>query len=485
MIPILTSKEMYSLDSYLINNVGIESKLLMECAAAYTSLKIREIIPQNSKILILCGVGNNGGDGLSIVRHLINDYEVSYSIIGDRSNQSKDNKYNYEVLTALNIEETDYKKVDFNEFECIIDSLFGIGGKAPLNEEITNIVALSNNCECTRIAIDIPTGLNSESGVAYSTTFKADYTFTMYAEKPGMLLNDGKDFCGNIITLDLGVKQSLISSFSSIYKYNSRVTLNRNNNTSKFDYGKCLVIAGSKNMSGAAALTCNSAITAGAGLVYLLTTNINNSLYPEIISFEISNYNTSILENEDIRELFDKSDSITIGPGLGKSDDITEMINSILENYSDKRYIIDADGISALDCSKEYKQNITITPHIGEFANLIGINRIDIAENLIKLTKETAKKMRINILLKGSTSIISDGEDVILVSDGIPEMATAGSGDVLSGILGAQVNLNLCPNYLQILANAALTHINAAKNTLNNGNSIIASDIIKGLKCIK
>ncbi|MFA7325410.1 MAG: NAD(P)H-hydrate dehydratase [Candidatus Kapaibacterium sp.] len=485
MIPILNPKEMYSLDNYLINNVGIESKLLMENSAVYSSFKIREILPHYSNILILCGVGNNGGDGLALVRHLMNDYNVSFALIGDSTKQTIDNKYYYETLQTLKLVKIETDEIDFNNYDCIIDSLLGIGGKPPLYEELTDIVIKANSSECIRIAIDTPTGLDSETGIASSPTFNADFTFAMYAEKTGMLLNDGKDYCGTIITLDLGVPLSLISSYSIVQKYDSIRLMKRLNNTSKFDYGKCVVIAGSENMSGAAALTCNSAISTGAGLVYLITTNKPLSLYPEIISFEISNYNTSTLNNSALQQLLDKSDSIVIGPGLDKSDDITNMINSILERYPDKRFIIDADGISALDNKNVYCQNITITPHVGEFANLIGKNRNVILDNLVALAKETAKKMNINILLKGTTTIITDGEDVLLVCDGIPEMATAGSGDVLSGILGAQVNQNLSSNYLQILANATLTHINAAKAALINKNSIIASDIITGLKCIK
>lgn len=485
MIPILTPKEMYSLDSYLISNVGNESKLLMENAAVYTSHKIREILPIKSKILILCGVGNNGGDGLALVRHLANYYAVSYVLIGDRVKQTIDNKYNYEILQKLNLVEVQFEDLNLNNFDCIIDAIFGIGGKSPLSEEVAEIIYKINETDCTKIAIDIPTGLDGETGIAYTTTFKADYTYTMYAEKNGLLLNDGKDYSGKVEVLNLGIPQRLINPYASIYKYNNILSLQRKHNTSKFDYGKCLVLAGSENMSGAAALTCNAAISTGAGLVYLITTNKHNSLYPEIIAYTVDEYNPNILNNSDIRKLLDNSNSIVIGPGIGKSNEISKLIVSIIDSYPNKKFIIDADGISALEYNSVYSKNITITPHIGEFANLIGKDRLEITDKLIILVKETASKMNINILLKGTTTIISDGEDVILVSDGIPEMATAGSGDVLSGILGAQVNHNLFSNFIELIANAALTHINAAKNALNNNHSLIASDIIKGLKCIK
>ncbi|MER3328307.1 MAG: NAD(P)H-hydrate dehydratase, partial [Candidatus Kapaibacterium sp.] len=293
------------------------------------------------------------------------------------------------------------------------------------------------------MAIDIPTGLDGNTGIAYISTFNADYTYTMYAEKTGLLLNDGKDYSGKVEVLDLGIPKSIINTYSKIYKYDKIKFLKRKNNTSKFNYGKSLVVAGSESMSGAASLTCNAAISAGAGLVYLITTEKHNCLYSEIITTKVSEYSSTILNNKEIQILIEKSDSIVIGPGLGKSIEINEMINSLIEKYPNKKYIIDADGISALDNNKLYNQNITITPHNGEFANLIGKKRLEIIDNLVDLVKDTAKKMKVNILLKGATSIISDGEEVILISDGGPELATAGSGDVLSGILGAQINHNL------------------------------------------
>lgn len=485
MIPILTSKEMYSLDSHLINNIGFESKLLMESAAIYISSQIKKIIPKNSKILILCGIGNNGGDGLAISRHLMNNYDINFTLIGNMSKQSEDNKYNYNILKSLKIKEIKPSEIEFDKYTCIIDGLLGIGSKPPLDGDIVTVLNKANNSSCLRIAIDVPTGLNVDNGIAHSTTFLADYTFTMYAEKTGHYLNDGKDFCGEIIVIDLGIPNKLIESYSSISKYNNLLQIKRKYNSSKFDYGKCVVIAGSEFMSGAAALTCNSAISAGAGLVYLITTKRNQSLFSEIITYEVNELNKNVLDKSELTKLLENCNSIVIGPGLGKSKDITQMISSILSNYPEKRYIIDADGISALDCNKSYNKNITITPHIGEFANLINLDRIEIECDLVNLVKETALTMNINIILKGSTTIISNGEEVILVTEGVPEMATAGSGDVLSGILGAQINLNQKIPILECLANGVLTHITAAKYILNKKNHIIASDIIKGLQCIE
>lgn len=485
MKPILKPIEMYELDSYLVKNLGFSSEILMENAASYSSKFIIQNLDHNSNILILCGIGNNGGDGLALVRHLQNYFKVNYAIIGDKSKFTKDTLKNYNILKSLGINEIELKYLNPNEYDCIIDSILGIGSKLPLRENLSTLIQQLNNCNSIKIAIDIPTGLDAESGIADTNTFKADYTLTMYAGKTGLYLNDGKDFTGKVIILNLGIPDTTILRFSEIIHFKHLKFQIRKHNSSKFDYGKCLVIAGSENMPGAGALTSNAAISSGAGIVYHCTTKLGNSIYPEIITLKLSDYSDKIIDNNEFNEIASKCNTIVIGPGLGKSDMNKQMIISILNQYKDKIIIIDADGIGSLDNNIKYNNNIVITPHIGEFSNLINRNRIEILSNLPSLVKETAKNMNITILLKGSTTIISDGEEVVFVTNGLPEMATAGSGDVLSGILGAQLYQNICGKMILNIANAALTHIHAAKLALKEKSHIIASDIIRGLNCIK
>lgn len=485
MIPIINPQQMYQLDDFLINNVRIPSLLLMENAALQSAYIINKLLKEMSSILILCGTGNNGGDGLSLVRQLHNIHNVDYTIVGKKEKFSIDAKTNFDILQNMNLFEINEKDILYEKYDCIIDAMLGIGSKSPLRSNLSEIIEKTKYSKSIKVSIDIPTGLDALTGVADNNTFTADYTLTMYAEKPGLLLNDGKDYSGQIITLDLSIANDIIDKFSTISKYNETKRLLRKNNTSKFDYGKCFIIAGSQYMSGAGALAANACITAGSGIVYLCTTKVNSNLYPENISFEVDSYSSEIFNDESIRSIIDNCGSIVIGPGVGKSDSIGEMLDYLISNYKDKYIIIDADAISYLNVDKVYTQNIIITPHIGEFSNLIEVSRTDLKSILVEKVKETAAKMNINIVLKGSTTIISDGEETLFVSEGMPEMATAGSGDVLSGIIGAHINQNICGNELENIANAVLTHINAAKYALESNNSIIASDIILGLKCIK
>lgn len=485
MIPILNPKQMYELDDYLISNVGIASLLLMENAASQSAYIINGLVKEMSSILILCGTGNNGGDGLSLVRQLNNNHKVDFIIVGDKEKFSIETQTNFDILHNMNLIEINAEETLYNRYDCIVDSMLGIGSKIPLRNNLSKIIEKTKQIKAIKVSIDIPTGLDSLTGIADENAFIADYTLTMYAEKPGLLLNDGKDFSGKIITLNLGITSDIIDRFSTTRKFNETKKLQRQNNTSKFDYGKCFIVAGSIDMSGAGALAANACITAGSGIVYLCTTRVNSNLFPEVISFEVDSYSSDIFNKEPIKGIIDKCDSIVIGPGLGKSDVIGQMVEYVIANYKEKIIIIDADAISYLNEDKVYNQNIIITPHIGEFSNLVKVSRLHLKSILVDKVKETAKKMNLNIVLKGATTIISDGEETIFVSDGVPEMATAGSGDVLSGILGAQLNQNICNSKLENIANAVLTHINAAKSALDKNNSIIASDIISGLKCIK
>lgn len=485
LLPIFTPNEMYQLDSYIINNVMIPSMLLMEAAAIYSAKFIKAKLDYSSCVLILCGVGNNGGDGLALVRHLSNIYKVDYSIIGDNNKFSTDAQDNYNILKSLNINETPINQIDWEQYDCIIDSILGIGSNLPLRENISQVINLSNQSNALKIAIDIPTGLDAYTGIADKTTFKADYTLTMYGAKTGLYLNDGKDYSGKVVKLDLGIPNNILDKFSNVYQYKTLKHIIRKNNTSKYDYSRCLVIAGSETMKGAGILASNAAISAGAGLVYFCSTNIGSGIYSEIMTLEISDYNDNILNNQEISPIFNKCNSLIIGPGLGKSKSVKSMINAILNKYPGKQVILDADGISALDSNKSYNHNITITPHLGEFSTLLNLDKSKIVKILPDIVKETAKKMNINILLKGPTTIISDGEEVIFVTSGVPQMATAGSGDVLSGILGSQLPLNICDNPIQNIANAALLHIEATKYVLKTKTNIIASDIIKGIQCVR
>ncbi len=483
MFPVLKPKEMYNLDEHLINVVGISEEKLMEGAALSCKAYIDGIIPKNSSVLVVCGTGNNGGDGLALARHLNNEHDINFAIVGDKAKLNNSANINYNILTNLEVNEVDLDIIIFDDYDVIIDSILGIGSNGYLNEKLCKLMQKINSTDSIRIAIDLPTGINPENGIVENgKCFKSDYTITMYSYKTGMLLNDGKDYCGKIFVADLGINSKLIQSQSTYKLFTNRVLLKKSNNSSKFDYGKVLIIAGSNEMPGAACLTANSAISSGAGLVYLFTPKKDINLYSEVICIEEKSFDNIFNGNYDY---INKVDSVVIGPGLGKNTKSEELVYKVIEKYTHTSLIIDADALNYIDINKTYSHNITLTPHIVEFARIIGVDTKTILKDIPSYVRETAKRMNLNILLKGPTTVISNGEDVVFVTNGIPEMATAGSGDVLSGILGAYINYNVFDKKSENIANAAFIHNESAQIALESKNNLIASDIYKAIQCIK
>jgi hydroxyethylthiazole kinase-like uncharacterized protein yjeF len=486
MQALLTPKDMYDLDAYLIDKIGITEGNLMEGAALSCSNLISEYSKHGSKILIVCGTGNNGGDGLAIAKYLNNNYNVDFIIFGEKSQFNSLSLKNYDILKNLNVNEIELESIDYSKYDLIIDSILGIGSDGSLKDNLVQIISNINKTSAIKISIDIPTGLNPYNGIVLTTCIKANYTITMYGYKTGLLLNDGKDNCGLISIADLGIPKDIIASYASYSLLDNFEIIKKRNNSSKFDYGKVLIIAGNDEMPGAACLCANSSISAGAGLVYLVSSIRDTNLYSEIISISVDKYKACV-DNEKVDNLsfINNVDAVIVGPGLGKNEVSKGLLENTLLKYDGCNTIIDADGLNYIDYNRTYNKRVILTPHIVEFSRLINISLDEILIDIPKFVKEAAKKMNLNIVLKGPTTVISNGEDVIFVNNGIPEMATAGSGDVLSGIIGSYINYDLMDKPIKNIANAVFIHNYAARKAAENKSLLIASDIYKALQCIK
>jgi ADP-dependent NAD(P)H-hydrate dehydratase / NAD(P)H-hydrate epimerase len=451
---ILTPEQMRKADHTAIDEYGIPGMILMENAARSASDYIKAVFEAkelvNPSVIILCGSGNNGGDGFALARHLHESCKVKVFWIGSTEKMSPETLINFNALSKLDIFVED---IDLEEHlsdidliaDCFIDALIGVGGLENLHGLALSILKKIKDIDCLKVAIDVPTGLNSETGDAHEDCFRADMTVTMFAEKTGLLLNDGPDYSGVVEIADLGAPASIIEKLSNIFVLENEDIINiipsRKRKSSKFDYGRVLIIAGSRNYPGAAALAANAAITAGAGLVFLFTSQIHPSLMPEIIPRILpvtEKGNISYKAFEQILDEAQKADSIVIGPGLGDEPETFELVKNLINNISkDIPLIIDADGLKAIDKNTILHKNILLTPHTGEFSHLTAIPREQVEKNSLELACKIADKLNCNILLKNVPSIITDGNRTYLNTNGNPGMATGGSGDVLSGIIAS------------------------------------------------
>ncbi|HOV92225.1 MAG TPA: NAD(P)H-hydrate dehydratase [Candidatus Kapabacteria bacterium] len=498
---ILTPNEMRLADRTAIETYKIPGELLMENAGRSVSDFTNEIIAHNKvknpKILILCGNGNNGGDGFATARHLANKYSVRIAWIGSELKMSPETYQNYEIVNQMEIpmihleNEDDIEKYNFNA-DFILDALIGVGGTEDLKGLAPLILKKVNNIHSLKIAVDIPTGLNSETGFAHPDAFIADYTITMYALKTGMLLNDGSELCGKRIIANLGSPEKIISDIAHIaFLEDSDVSFllpSRKKISTKFDYGRVVILAGSKHYPGAAALAANAAIKIGAGLVYLLSPMIHPAVLPEIIPTQLPSDSDGYIDaqaKDYIFESIKKASVLAIGPGIGDKIStlklISELINELPESLP---LIIDADALKAIDNQSVLRKNIILTPHLGEFSRITGINRETISINANTLAQEWADKLNCTILLKHVPSIITDGDYSFWNLGGNPGMATAGSGDVLTGIIAGLVAQGLSP--LEATSLGAFIHSKAgdyyantySQETLTSSMLIYTLDII-------
>jgi len=458
---ILTPKQMRQIDSRAINDFLVPGSILMENAALNSSKIIKKIFAENGlespKVLIFCGSGNNGGDGFAIARQIMGFSNVKIYWIGDEAKMSPETKQNYHISKKLGIPNqylkdlSDFDKNDLDA-DCIIDALIGVGGSENIRGLAFEILKLLQTYNGLKISVDVPTGLNSENGFAYEYAFKADYTITMFAIKTGMLLNKGFDCCGKILVADLGIPINIADGFSNnlILNYEGSRTLlpKRKKISSKFDYGKVFIIAGSKQFPGAAALAANSAVKSGAGLVYLLSTSFHSKLLPEVIPVTLeSNHDgtISIKSKKTIEEFIEKADSVVIGPGLSNNVDTISLMFEIINQFSNnKKIVIDADGLRTVKPELKLTKNIILTPHTGEFIRILKNfdtqftteNDITNLYNYYELLNIWSNKLNCIIHLKWVPSITTNGKKFYWNIYGNPGMATGGSGDILSGIIG-------------------------------------------------
>ena len=450
----ITPKQMQSLEKeYMLQN-EISGQVLMERAALHVANEIKTyLVDEQSTIICFCGNGNNGADALCALR-LLSMQNVLFSAIIFTTNgvPSKDyvREKNWLLENKVNVTwqtPTDAKNFEINKLSItvVVDALFGTGLSRPLQDEALEYCNLSNklnNQGYPVISIDIPSGLNGENGLVLGQAIKATTTLCFHQIKQGLLLNDGMDYVGKIKLCDIDLP---ISKQGRVFKNEevARFFNKRKQNSHKGDYGRVVILGGKEGMAGAVAFAAMAALRSGAGLVYVAcpqkSLSIVQTLVPGAVAVGLnSNYEKAWKE---LYLLIEKADSIVVGCGLGESTWSKKILNSLIKfvKKEEKRIILDAD---ALNIISKYKKTLTlptaiVTPHPMEMARLCDCNIKDVLSNPVEIAKSYHNKTGMNVLLKGVTNVIYTKNDWGLTHFGHPALAKGGSGDVLSGILGA------------------------------------------------
>ena len=455
--------EVRSLDKRAIEKFHLTEDILMENASLGLKNYITKKFKKNSSILIVCGSGNNGADGLALARHLFEKFEVFIYL-------SKDSKTKIGKLQEKRVKSIGVNFVnEIFQADIIVDCLFGTGLNKELDEDSLSLINSLNNLNSFKIACDIPSGINS-LGQITQTAFKADITITMGALKTELLTDIAKDFVGKIKVANLGLPEDIFQIETNKYllqKSDLKLPLRDIKNSHKGTFGHVNIVSGEK--IGASIIASDASFAFGAGLVTIVSQNEKN------IPFHIMQ-SKSISEN---------CTAIALGMGLGEFEAL--KLEEILKLNIPK--VLDADIFYNPLIVKYLDENIVLTPHPKEFISLLKLTNIanisieELQDNRFLYVEKFCKIYpKVTLLLKGANVIISKNEKIYVNIFGSSKLSKGGSGDVLSGLI---VSL-LAQGYtsLEAAINASLAHTIAAKKYKNNNYSMSPQDIIQGIKIL-
>ena len=455
-------KEMQKMDKEAIEKYGMSDELLMENAGLATYQVIAKYFKINdSHFLIFCGVGNNGGDGLVVARKLFsNGANIKLCILGNPEKYKNASLKNWQIIQKLNLPVMimpTIKKIasSIKPENIIIDAIFGTGLTRDIEGDYFKTIQLINQKDNQVISIDIPSGIDGNSGKVNAIAIRANYTVTFGLPKIGNILYPGYDYAGNLHVSHISFPPELYNQKNINIQINHPLTIpNRPKAGHKGTFGNALFISGAQNYYGAPYFSAFSFLKTGGGYSRLAAPAsiipYISSRASEVVFLPQRETITGSIGLDNFQELLewsDKMDIVVIGPGLSIQEDTQELVRKLLVKI-DRPILIDGDGLTALsnDMSilKLRKQPTILTPHPGEMCRLIKQPIAKIKENSINMIQKAAKEFNTIIILKGAHSIIGlpDGKLYINMT-GNSGMASAGSGDVLTGVIAAMFTLGL------------------------------------------
>lgn len=507
-VKVLKASEMKEIDRRASSDFGIPSIVLMENAGIRT-VEVAEDILGNTvgkNVVIIAGKGNNGGDGLVIARHLLNaGANVDIFLMSESSQLTPDSYTNYQILSKMSnniyslCEEKDLDKLMTSVLtsDLIIDAMYGIGLKGGLNDFDSAIVRIVNWSNSPVIAVDIPSGVEADTGKVHGEAIKAAHTVTFALPKIGLILEPGKNHAGTLSVADISIPYVLLKD--------NRIKTNlidedmvqpfikpRLPESHKGTFGHVLIIGGSAGLTGAVIMASYAALRSGAGTV---TAALPESLVPvvetglvEVMTAPLAETRQAAIALEAlpaIENLLGTASVCAIGPGMSRYPEANAVLHFVLERAGIP-VVIDADGLNALEGDVSILKNrqvpVIITPHPGEMARLTGKSIEEVQSDRLEIARDYAQQWGITVVLKGNKTVVANSTgDTYINITGNPGMATAGSGDVLCGIISGLIAQGLKPNdaavtgvYLHGLAGDYVAEFKGERG-------LIAGDLINNL----
>jgi hydroxyethylthiazole kinase-like uncharacterized protein yjeF len=512
MMKVANAEEMQELDRKAIETYRIPGMILMENAGRGAAEVISHTFPDihKKKIAIISGKGNNGGDGFVIARYLLNQgVSVRVYLLADPKGLRGDAETNFNIFQRMKGEvisvpsSKDYVRVkkDLEKFDILVDGIFGTGLDAEVRGYYREVIDHLNTLQRPIVAIDIPSGLDADTGKPLGTAIRASLTITFGLPKVGHLLPPGIDYVGEVRVIDIGLPKRLVEDekipthLLEEKEIKRWLSIPRNPDTHKGDYGHLLVIAGSVGKTGAAAMACQAALRMGAGLVTLaIPKSLNGIMEMKLTEVmteplpETPKQTLSLRAFSAIVRLCENKKAVIIGPGLGTFKETQSLVLKLIKAL-DVPIILDADGLTALATQPKTlpiaNRSLILTPHPGEMARLMRSQVKEVLEDRIGRSRNFSQSHHVHLVLKGHPTLISTPKGEVFINPtGNPGMASGGTGDVLTGMIGGLVcqGFDILPS-LQI---AVYLHgLAGDEGAQEKGEkSLIATDIIEKIPAL-
>ncbi len=460
----VTSSQMISIEERAFKELGLGVDHLMERAGKALAEEYRRLFPAKRKVVVVCGKGNNGGDGFVAARAL---KEVGYGVSvfrafpADSFTPAARRAFERlpEGVPALPFDRKEELAGQLAEAEGVIDALFGFGLRGAVKGIAGEVIDLINRSAKPVVSADLPSGVNADSGKVEGPCIKASATVAFTCPKIGTLLYPGAEFAGRLIIADIGIPESLVDEVGDVFIGEAgemRNLLPRYDPAqNKWSRGSVLVVAGSLGMGGAAILAALGAMRAGAGVVGLAvpasiepiasTSAIEALKYPLP---ETERASLSMKAFDRIVEILARYRAAVIGPGLSRDEETMHLVERLVSEI-DRPLVLDGDALSAFSAKIERlamrRAPVVITPHSGEMGRLLGVSSAEIEEDRLGHARRALRESRATVVLKGARTIVAAEEGLTINLTGNPGLATAGSGDVLSGVIGALLAQGLAP----------------------------------------
>lgn len=485
---ILTGEQMKRADRYTIETIGIPSMVLMERAALGVLDALETDKADLSHVLIVCGSGNNGGDGYALARLLhLKGCLVEVCFIGSEEKRSPENKKQKEICDFYQIPMIEQPITD--DYTLIVDAIFGIGLTRKITGAYYSMITRLNQMHGMKIALDVPSGIHDTSGQIMGVAFQADLTVAIAYLKRGLLFGDGREHAGIVRVADIGISQQALRAEKPLsYTYDREDLLTRypkrSEESHKGTFGRVLLIAGSRGMSGAAYLSAKAVYAAGAGLVQIYTSADNRVILQELLPEAIITTYEGYDENE-LKERMKWADVIAIGPGLSQSETAFSLVKAVLY-YAQVPCVLDADALNIVSRHKDWlleaEQPLILTPHMKEMARLSGCTTEQIKDERFERAVLFAKEYALVLVLKDArTLVVKKDTDIFINTTGSSAMAKGGSGDVLTGILAGILAQGSMPYEAATLAVCLHGLAGDRARDKKGSYSVLAGDIIDGI----